>query len=192
MRTPSSMLAGAACVLALAVTGCSDNQPDPGADDSSTASTPTESPTSSSPTPATPEDLASDALERYFAITQKAEKSGRISDLSELTAVAAGTAYFDERKRVRDFRANGVRLRGAVHHNLGDVVTSNDGAIVVADCEDRSDSRLIVIASGNEVPFTDPQGNPMPDSVRVDYSLTERAKGEWVVETVDVRWRERC
>lgn len=192
MRTHGLKLGKAASVLVLLLAGCSDARPDPGVEGTPTASHPTTPPTSASPTPATPEELASAALQRYFEVTERAEKSGRISDLSGLSEVASGDAFFEERKRVRDFRANGVRLRGTVRHDLGDTVGPANGVIVIADCEDRSGSKLIVISSGDEVPFTDPQGNQMPDTVRIDYSMSERAQGEWVVEAVDVKWRGRC
>jgi len=91
-----------------------------------------------------------------------------------------------------DYNANGVRLRGTVQHELGDVVTVDSGTFVISDCEDRAKSKVVVLASGNKVPFTDPDGNPMPDRVKVDYTVVKRAKGEWVVEEADVRWREQC
>jgi len=192
MRKHHSALGGVALALALTLTACSDDDTDPNAEDTPTATPSTTAPTSATPTPKTPEDLAEAALMSYFTITDKAEKSGKLKDLVKLSEVAVGDAYFNERTKVMDYNTNGVRLRGTVRHELGDVVTADNGTFVISDCEDRAKSKVVVLSSGNEVPFTDPEGNPMPDRVKVDYTVVERAKGEWVVETADVRWREQC
>lgn len=192
MRKPNSVLGGVALALALTLTACSDDGTDPDARDTPTATPLTTAPTSATPTPQTPEDLAAVALMSYFTITEKAEKSGKLKDLVKLSEVATGDAYFNERTKVMDYNANGVRLRGTVQHELGDMVTVDSGTFVISDCEDRAKSKVVVLASGNGVPFTDPDGNPMPDRVKVDYTVVKRAKGEWVVEEADVRWREQC
>ncbi len=197
MRNHHSVLGGVALALALTLTACSDDGTDPDAQDTPTATPSTTAPTSATPTsatptPQTPEDLAAVALVSYFTITEKAEKSGKLKDLVKLSEVATGDAYFNERTKVMDYNANGVRLRGTIQHELGDVVTVASGTLVISDCEDRAKSKVVVLASGNVVPFTDPDGNPMPDRVKVDYTVVKRAKGEWVVEEADVRWREQC
>lgn len=192
MRKHHSALGGVALALALILTACSDDGTDPDAEDTPTASPSSATPTTASPTPKSAEEIASQALMRYFTIAEKAEKSGKLKDLKPLSDVAIGEALFNEREKVTDYNTNGVRLRGAVRHELGDIATVDGGTFVISDCEDRSQSKVVVLSSGNEVPFTDPEGNPMPDRVKVDYRLTERTKREWVVESFDVRWRERC
>jgi hypothetical protein len=178
-----------ALALALTLAGCSDGGTDPNVQDTPTATPSSTAPTTASPTPKSAEDFASAALMRYFTIAEKAEKSGKLKDLEPLSEVAIGQAFSNEREKLTAYNTNGVRLRGTVQHELGDIYTVDAGTFVISDCEDRSKSKVVVLSSGNEVPFTDPDGNPMPDRVKVDYTLAKRTEREWVVEAFDVRWR---
>ena len=106
--------------------------------------------------------------------------------------MASGDAFFNERKRVLDYARHGVRLRGTVTRTMGDVVTEDSGTFLIAMCEDRARSKVVILTSGQEVPFVDQSGRPIPDRVIVAYSVVERARRDWVVETVDVRSDQPC
>lgn len=183
---------------ALTLTGCSGETADPvasppGTESTSAAESPS-TPTSADPTPNSPRDYAAAALASYFKISETAQRSGKLKDLTPLSQVATGDAYFTMRQFVESYFVgpNADRLRGTIGHALIDTVTSDSGNVVITSCQDWTNARVVMVKTGKEVPFVDAQGEPRPERFVVEYGVTRVKARTWRVETVTEKWDHKC
>lgn len=189
MRARNAAVGAIALVLALTLTGCSDDSPDPGADPSPTA-TPTATPTPSpTPTPKTPEEKAAAQLQRYLEVRDDAFRAATI-DFKRLNKVATGDEFLQVQARVADLERYRIKVTGQYVHTLDEPRQRTDNKVLITDCEDRSgvrehkDGKLVP-------PAQDPNGDPLRNPLPVAYEVVKE-KGRWLVSSADVRWEETC
>ncbi len=193
-HTPTLAMLGAALTL----TACSGEPVDPapsptGTESTSPAGTPS-TPASADPTPKSPRDYATAALASYFEISERAQRSGKLKDLTPLSRVATGDAFFTMRQFVESYFVGpeADRLRGTVEHTSIDVVTRDSGNVIITSCQDWTSAKVVMLKTGKEVPFVDEQGNPRPERFVVEYAVTRVKARTWRVETVTEKWDQKC
>lgn len=186
----------AALTLGLTACGGSDN----GATDDPTSTPTSSAPTTSAPpTPKTPQELAQAALERYLAISEKAQSTGKLKDYVPASKVATGDAYFQMRNIIASdaYAKYGVHLTGTVGHNLSAPQMPNAGTVNFTDCRDETNAQ-VVGKDGKELVTKDQNGNviQVPDRYKVDYTVvlvpTKNGKKAWRVATANYHLRSSC
>lgn len=195
-RSKAYAAAAITAALTLGLTACGGG--DNGAsDDPTTTPTSTAPTTSAPPTPKTPQELAQAALERYFAISEKAQSTGSLKAYEPAAKVATGDAYFDMRAEVSTYAKNGIRLKGTVGHTVSAGVMPNAGTVNFTDCRDETNSK-VVDRTGSEVATVDDKGKTVkvPDRYKIDYTVvlvpTKSGKKAWRVAATNVHWDKPC
>lgn len=179
---------GVALVLALTLTGCSDEGTDPNAEDTPTA-TPSTPPASASPTPKTPKERAAAQLLRYLEVRDKAYRQRDI-DFKTLNPVATGNEFLQLQSHVvRMINAN-VTVTGSYEHTL-DEPRDRGKTMLITDCEDRSNVTHRNNGAIRKPDFTDPNGDPLRNPVPIEYTLV-LDKGGWKVSNSDLLWDQSC
>lgn len=187
MRKHHSALGGVALALALALTGCGDDDTDPTVQETP-SETPSPTPTST-PSPKTPEEKAAAQLQTYLEVRDLAYRKRDIN-FKTLNPVATGEEFLQLQHAVASMMNENVTVTGKYVHTL-DEPRNRGNSILIIDCEDRSNVTWKNDGAIRQPDFTDPNGNPLRDPAPVEYALV-KDKGAWKVSDSDLLWDQPC
>lgn len=176
--------------LALIVAACTGADSDGATSGSTPSARPVDTATTStsepaSPPPATPQQAALDAYERYTAATAESMADGQ-SDRRELTAVAVDQALTHIRRRLRVNRNDGVVVTGALTPSAtaDDVELGDAGATAtVSDCVLNDLAHVDAADPGNVVTAATGWRQPVTATV-------EQRDSRWIVTGIKVPLRD--
>lgn len=188
-----STLGGVALVLALALTltACSNDGPDPEAEDTPTSAQSTSStpPTSAPPAPKAPGERAAAQLTSYLDLRDDFYRAATIR-FKRLNEVATGDEFLQIQAAVADLDQYDIKVTGQYTHTLDEPRRRSDSMFIITDCEDRS-GVTERNKGGKRIKHTDPSGGPLRDPVPVEYTVS-LDKGAWKVSDSDIRWNQSC
>lgn len=188
MRKHHSTIGGVALALALTLSGCGGDDPDPPTIENTPSETPSPTP-SSTPTPRTPEEKAVAQLTKYLDVRDTAYQK-RTINFKTLNPVATGDVFLDLQEAVVDLARADVTETGDYEHTLGDP-RDRGGHILITDCEDRSGVTVKVKGKVRTPDYMAPDGNPLRNPAPIKYTLV-KDKGVWKVSESDLLWDQSC